>query len=148
MSKKQIKKDLISIIEKMEINTYLLPESWSDEIQMATRDMSYKTYVGKRGIGRYINFVIKSPKLNVDIDFRGDDVRVNTSIDKPIKVKEMYEAVLAIYEEKHSFIDMAEGVSNLRKQISEKRRNIETAKKEIKILEQQIIDKLQLKDKL
>lgn len=56
LNREQKVEKILNLVRKMEQNTFLMPNSWSELYQMATRTAHYKTYVGGRGdCGRYIN---------------------------------------------------------------------------------------------
>ncbi len=144
MSKKDVVQEIIGFIERMEGNTYLLPDSWSPEVQMATRDFAYKTYVGTRGsYGRYINIDIAD---GIKIDIRKNTVSIsNLDISQPYpKLEYIRDIVKAIYEEKHSFADTAEGLAQIRTEITAKKKDIKQAKEELTKLDKQLADYLAL----
>ena len=149
MNSKEIKQTIIGLISTMESNTFLLPDSWSDDMQMSTRDMSYKTYVGSRGAGRYINIVMSSPELNIEIDIRGEEITLDKMglFQKRVQPKQVLELIQAIYNEKYSFRESAEGLTKLRKEIAEKRASINRNKSELLVLQKQVEDYLKLNKK-
>lgn len=149
MNSKEIKQTIIGLIRTMEGNTFLLPDSWSDDMQMSTRDMSYKTYVGSRGVGRYINIVVSSPELNIEINVRGAEITLDKIglFQKRVQPKQVLELIQAIYNEKYSFRESAEGLTKLRKELKEKRDYINRKKSEVVVIQKQIDDYLKLNNK-
>lgn len=144
---KKQQKRILELIEKMEKNTFLMPDNWMiEEVHMTTRDMSYKTYVGRRGIERYIVFEIRYGDDSVELNVRGNDVVMNHSIfKKRISIDTVLVFIEDIYKEQHSFIENAEGVKKIRAEIRDKKRSIEQDKKEIVRLKKQVSDALILK---
>jgi len=142
--KKELKKEILKFIENMEGNTFLLPESWSEEIQMETEDFAYKTYVGGRGNGRYINIQITN---GVEITFRKNDIFVNNEdvFSKRITPQKVYDIVSAIYKEKHSFKNHSEGERKIRKEITKNKKTIKRIKKETDDLTKRLNDKKLIK---
>lgn len=144
-----LKEKLIRIVEKMEQNTFLLPEGWGERIQMSKKQEAYRTYCGSRGIGRYICFEYQFENgEQFRVDFRNDDIRVESlDIFKPISnLKKKVEYIInSIYEEKHSFIENAEGINKIRSEIAQCKKYISENKDKIKTLEKQIKDYLLLK---
>jgi hypothetical protein len=148
MTKKELQADILKMIESMEGNKFLLPDSWSPEIQMATQDLLYKTYVGTRGSGRYMNIDTNKQGRIVNIRFSGSDITVNTDVfGKPVTAREVHELVSAVYNEKHSFVESAGELVKLRQEITEKRADIRTSNKELKAQEEVLQDYLKLSKK-
>ena len=122
MKKKLV--ELNELINKMIKNHFLLPNSYSDKIQMLSHDFSYRTYVAdnSRNVNnRYVNleiYDISDCKI-ITIAFRQNniveickDITLNFSLDKILEI------VKAIYKEKHSFENHAEGIKPLKEKIS------------------------------
>ena len=144
-----LKKETLALVEKMEQNTFLLPDKFSDYIQMHSKDIVYKTYVGTRGADRYINFTITDQKNVFEIGVRNNDIQISQSIyKKRLTPKKAYEYIHDIYIEKHSFIENAEGIKSLRKELRENRKHIQELKDKNKKLEKQIKDGLSIKSKI
>jgi hypothetical protein len=137
---------IITLIERMEQNTFLLPDGWADTIHMATKDMSYRTYVGTRGIGRYMSFEITDGERKIDISIRNSDVLMSQSVfEKRLTADQVLAYIEAIYTEQHSFIDNAEGIKKLRADIKTNKESIKRLQAENVKLEKQIADALALK---
>ena len=142
MSKQQLKDEMLRMIGDMEANTFLLPDSFTDEIQMASRDAVYKTYVGGRGANRYIQIYYSSDDFKVNIIFTRDKIttgEVDILARKP-SIEKVFDVVQAIYKEKHSFDDRANGVAKIRAKIRDTKKKVAEGKELIKKLEQQIVD--------
>lgn len=146
MNKKEIKEDILRMITQMECNTFLLPDSWSENIQMQHKDYMYRTYVGTRGNSRYINLekYIGNEK-QLSILFRGNKIELSDGdIFKPINIKEIYNFIKEVYDELHSFKNHNEGARRIRKEISSRLQTISNAQNDIKKLKQQLEDLNQL----
>ena len=139
---------IIDLISKMEQNTFLLPDSWMPEqVCMATKDMSYRSYVGNRGSDRYMQFDIKDGENSVTININNSDIRIDQSIfKKNISAGQVLGYFEDIYKEQHSFVENAEGIKKLRNEIRENRKSIKRLQEENKKLEQQIADALKLRE--
>jgi len=131
----------------MEQNTFLLPDSWSDSVQMTKADATYRTYVSSRGGGRYINLEYRGRGETLNVEFRGNDIFVSNQdiTKKSVTAKRLLEIVQSIYEEKHSFIESAEGIRGIREKIAQRKATIHSAKEGIKKLEVELSDLLLLK---
>jgi hypothetical protein len=145
MNKKELQNDVIKMIEGMEGNKFLLPDSWSPEIQMASQDILYKTYVGSRGSNRYMNIHTVRGEREVDIHISDNVITAQSSVfGKPITAQEVHDLVSAVYEEKHSFIESAGELVKMRTEIAKKRAEIRNANEELKKLEIVLQDFLKL----
>lgn len=142
MSKQELKDDIIRMVSLMEQNTFLLPDGWSDNIQMASCNAMYRTYVQKRGVNRYMALEYDDEKSKVRLTISRDSVGTTETnlLSKRTTVKEAHRIVSAIYNEMHSFKDGAEGKASIRKEIREKRKKISDLKAEIVALEQRLVD--------
>lgn len=145
--KKQLYKEIIEMIRAMENNTFLLPDSWSELVQMASQPFSYKTYVGGRGSDRYINIEI----YNTGKEYAGSNFAVNlrkdiVSIDgenvfgKRLRPAQIHGLIKDIYTEKHSFENHHEGERAIRTTIADCLKTISSSRKKIKELEQRLSD--------
>ncbi len=146
--KNKIKLEILEKISIMEQNTFLLPVSWSEMTDMIEGDWSYKTYnSGNKGMYRYHNLEIwQTNKKIIDINFRGTEIEVVRNLDfKPINYKDVLFYVTSIFNEKHSFKNHSEGKRKIRENINKKLLLIETTKKEISVLKQQLTDINELK---
>jgi hypothetical protein len=141
--KVEIKKSL-DLLSKMEQNTFLLPDGFTEVVDMMFEEWSYKTYVGKRGAGRYIIFYIYKDDPNkeiYEIVFRGEEIQIKQSIlEKSLTANKIYQFVEAIYKEKHSFEMFDDSLKTLRKDLRSKKQKKEAIEKEIQKLNQKIID--------
>jgi hypothetical protein len=140
---------VIELIEKMEQNTFLLPDNWSESINMATRDMSYKTYVGGRGNNRYMCFEILDGKDSISINIRNEDIMITQSLlKKRVTTKKVVNYIEDIYKEQHSFIDNVEGIKKLREEVRKNKESIAKLQNKNKNLEIQIKDALKLRKEI
>ncbi len=141
--------DILNKIKTMEQNTYLLPDGFSNEIQIMEKQETYKTYVGNRGDNRYITITytfenqekleIKVRNNKIVIDDYNPFERIENLEEKIIYI------VNSIYKEKHSFIENAEGIKSLRRKITELKRTNKYNEQEIDKIRNQIEDYLKLK---
>jgi len=118
---KKLEEKLLRIIKNMEGNKYLLPDSHSDWFEMATSDFRYKTYVGDRGEGkRYISIVIERPSNSYEVVFANEEIILGEYklFGKNPSKQKVVNDVEEIYKEKHSFIEGAEGIKSLKKELS------------------------------
>jgi hypothetical protein len=141
--KKQLA-ELNELINKMAQNHFLLPSNYSDKIQMMSHDFSYRTYVAessRNSKGRYINFELYN-ELDVkfiDVHFRGDrTVEVSKDVTVTFSLSKILEVIKAIYQEKHSFENHAEGIKPLKEKISNNLSRIKSIQKENEELRLQI----------
>ena len=141
------------LISKMETNHFLLPDSWSDEVQMVLEDFSYKTYVSaprSYGDKRYINLEIYVDGKITEIDFRGKEIKTQQTIGKkPVSVMDVLYYLEAIYKEKHSFENHDQGIRKLKEDLKGVRGYIKSYKKNEESILSQIRDaqKLAIKTK-
>jgi hypothetical protein len=139
MKKKEQINRLKELVSKMELNHYLLPEAFSDEIEMTFENFSYKTYVGGRGKGRYITFhIFLEDRREIQIMFRNESISTNEDIGKRFSLATILIYIELIYAEKHSFENHSEGIKPLKNKIRKEFDRITSAKKEIKSLREQI----------
>ena len=142
------------MIEAMEKNTFLLPDSWTELVQLCDSPLAYKTYVGGRNANRYINIEIYNYEKRFDgrsfaINIRKKNIEVDgdSPFDKRVTAQQVHDIIAQIFKDKHSFENHNEGVRVKREKITSLTRQILTAKKEIKKLEQEIIDGEKVKTK-
>jgi len=140
MSKKQEQiKEIISLVERMEVNTFLLPDSWSDNINMQDRDICYRTYVQRRGSHRYMQFDFKGGKYDYSLGIRGDRVILNDyDFLRTISLSKVLDDMSAMYEDVKSFKSLSECLTKLRNELAGKRKNLQETKNDIKKLEEEI----------
>lgn len=138
--KETIESKIISLVKKMEHNTFLLPDSWSSEIQMSNFDWKYKTYVGTRGNSRYIVFEVIFPKGKYSFLIRGEIVEITKPISIKVSDKKLFEYIQEIYNEVHSFENHSKGVRNIRLKISENLKKIEGLREDTEKLRVRLID--------
>lgn len=143
------KNKILNLIRKMESNTFLLPDSWSEEIQMVSENSTYRTYVGNRGdVNRYINIEYCQDDSIYKIEFRKEDILLEKDIFETVNaVAKVYEIVSRIYKEKHSFKLHDKTMTKKRKLLREKIKSQKTLDNEIKKLKLEIKDGKSLKSK-
>lgn len=138
------KQELLEMIKQMEQNTFLLPDNWSDYIQLKNTQEKYKSYVGKRGQERYICFeYVLEDKSIIKIKISQDSISVeNIDIFEPLKnYRQKISYVLEnIYKEVYSFSENGEELRKIRQEIGEREDRITKEKEEIKKLKQRLID--------
>ena len=115
--KKNVEKEIVSLVQKMENNTFLLPDSWSSDVAMSNFDWSYKTYVGGRGCLRYINVNIITMLCTIEISIRSNSVFIQKPMSLKLSPENVLEYVQEIYNEKHSFKEYSEGKKSIRLKI-------------------------------
>lgn len=147
MNKKQLHKEIIEMIKGMENNTFLLPDSWTDLVQMASHPFSYKTYVGGRGNNRYINIEVYLSEKKFDgraftINIRKEIVSVDGDnlFGKRLSPVDVHKIIKDIYVEKHSFENHNEGERAIREKMTSLRKSIKSAKDSLAKLEEQLSD--------
>lgn len=140
MSRKQEQiKEIISLVEKMEVNTFLLPESWSETVNMQDKDISYRTYVQRRGSDRYMQFEFKGGKHDYSLNIRGDRVILDDyDFVRTVPLSRVLEDMKALYEDVKSFKSFSEGLTKLRNELARERTNLRGAKKKIEKLIEEI----------
>jgi hypothetical protein len=138
---KKVTARLNELVNKMAENSFLMPDGFSDVIDLQANDYSYKTYVGNRRLhDRYIGiYIMLDGKEITEVFFSSDgriivkkEVSVNLSMNKFLELVEL------IYNEKHSFANHNEGARKLRKSIREATQKIKSIEKEIKSYREQL----------
>lgn len=139
--KKKIE-SILDFIRKMEQNTFLLKDSWSETVPLLKSEYEYRTYVSIRGDkGRYID--IELYKLGVkflDIKFRENDILLNKPVHVNFSINDVYDIVEMIFEEVHSFRNHDEGLRKLKQDIINKKKRIKDDQSELSKLEQRLKD--------
>jgi hypothetical protein len=145
---KKVTARLNELVNKMAENSFLMPDGFSDVIDLQANDYSYKTYVGNRSLrDRYIGiYIVLGGEEITEVFFSSDgriivkkEVSVNLSMNKFLELVEL------IYNEKHSFVNHNEGARKLRKSIREATQRIKSIEKEIKSYREQLDGLKQLK---
>jgi hypothetical protein len=147
-NKKEKITKIISLIKKMEQNTFLLPDSWSELFNMVSRSAHYKTYVGGRGdYSRYIdieytkNDELYNPKQedSYSITIRKNEVYLNKRLGDPQnEVDLVLDIVEAIYKEKISFEIMDKEVATKRLKLKELKDSIKKSTDEFTKLKNEL----------
>jgi hypothetical protein len=152
--KKELYQKSMDMIEAMEQNTFLLPESWAEIIQLSDSPLAYKTYVGGRGASRYINIEIYNYEKRFDgksfaINIRKQNIEVDgdSPFGKRVTAQQVHDIIAQIFKDKHSFENHDSGVRTKREKISTLKRQIQTAKRDIAKLEQELSDGNKIKTK-
>ncbi|MFA6550889.1 MAG: hypothetical protein WCT36_06095 [Candidatus Gracilibacteria bacterium] len=153
LTRKQKIEKILDLIKKMEQNTFLLPDSWSEVLHMVSRSAHYKTYVGARNADRYINIEytkneeLYNPKINdcYSITIRKNDVFLNKILgDTKNEINTVLDIIEAIYKEKISFELMEKEVTKKRIKMKDLRETIKSATNEFNKLK----DELEAKGKI
>lgn len=141
--KKKIE-SILEFIRKMESNTFLLKDSWSDPIPMITTDYEYKTYVGHRGDKeRYINIILLQLGVQkINIEFRKNTIHISKPIDFKFSIDDLFNIIESIFNEVHSFKNHNEGLRSVRAKIIDCKKSIESKEKELDRLQQELKDAL------
>lgn len=137
---------ILDFIRKMEQNTFLLKDNYSDTIPLLSCDYEYRTYVGNRGDkDRFINidlFQLGVEKLK--IQFRKNEIRLDKPVDYKFSIDDAYKIVELIFEEVHSFKNHDEGVRKLKQSIINKQKRIKQEQEELSKMQIQLKDALTL----
>ena len=154
MEKKLTKKNkidkILKLIFKMENNTFLLPDSWSELVLMTTRSANYKTYVGGRGYNRYINIeYVKNDELYnpkqedcYSITIRKNAIYLNKRLgENKNEVDIVLDIVESIYKEKYSFEIMDNKVVENRRLLRELKETISATTKKFNKIKRELDDK-------
>jgi len=151
MTRKKKVEKVMDLIRKMEQNTFLLPDSWSEVFNMVSRSAHYKTYVGGRGDwSRYINVEytknddLYNPKQEdrYSIVIRKNEVFLNKRLgESKNEVDIVLDIVEAIYKEKISFEVMDKEVAKKRLRIKELRNTIKATTEELNKLKDELLAK-------
>ena len=129
---------LIELIRKWSSNRVAFPDSWSDDKQLETANLSYKTYSGGE---RYKNIVITvGGTIQYDINYRYDTIEVSHPLAFPLTAAKALELVTTIYTEAMSLESMVEGRAKLREDIAKLKKESITKAKEAKKLEQALAE--------
>lgn len=127
-------KQLLEIIKKWSSNKVAFPDSWSDDKQLETDNISYKTYSGG---ATYKNIVITvGGTIEYDINVRGDKIEVTHPLSMPLTPAKALELVTTIYKEALSLESMVEGRAKMREEIAEKKKKAKTLAAEARKLEE------------
>lgn len=133
MSKEQ---QLVALIKKWGSHKIAFPESWSDDRQLSSANISYKTYSGG---DNYKNIVVTvDGVLKYDINLRYDKIEVTHPLSSPISVAKALELVTLIYQEATSMESIVEGKANLRQKIADTKKKIRELNKELSKLNNQL----------
>jgi hypothetical protein len=153
-TKKQKIGKVLDLIRKMEQNTFLLPDSWSEMFNMVSRSAHYKTYVGGRGeYSRYINIeYTKNDELYnpsqedcYSITIRKSEIFLSKRLgESKNEIDIVLDIVEAIYKEKISFELMDKEESKKRLRMKELRQSIKTQTEEFNKLKNELSDKEKL----
>lgn len=145
MNKKQYYNESLKMIKAMARNTFLMPDSWSDRIELNSWK-TYKTYIDKESRNYRIYADINIWDINwkeiIKICIRQNEILLdNTNIFGKIPTaKQVYEYILEIYNEKHSFIESNEGRKSVLRKIWDKNKEISNNKKQLEDLKKQLSD--------
>lgn len=147
--KKKIE-SIVDLIRKMESNTFLLKDSWSETIPMITTDYEYRTYVGKRtDKDRYINIeLFKLGIQKVEILFRKKEIHISKPIDFKFDINDVFNIVESIFNEVHSFKNHDEGLRLVKSKIIDCKRSIKLEEERLVKLQQELSDALILNSEL
>lgn len=141
--KKKIE-SIVDLIRKMESNTFLLKDSWSETIPMITTDYEYRTYVGQRtDKDRYINIeLFKLGIQKVEILFRKKEIHISKPIDFKFDINDVFNIVESIFNEVHSFKNHDEGLRLVKSKIIDCKRSIKLEEERLVKLQQELSDAL------
>lgn len=124
---------IVELIKKWSSNKVAFPDSWSDDRQLETANISYKTYSGG---GEYKNIVITvGGTIKYEIDYRYGLIEVSHPLSFPLSPAKVLELLTAIYTEAMSLESMVEGRAKLRQEIAEKKKKSKELAKEARKLE-------------
>lgn len=149
LTKKQKIDKIIGLIAKMEQNTFLLPESWSETMNMVSRSAHYRTYVGRRGSDRYINIEytkndeLYNPKIEdcYKINIKGNNIIIEKLVGSmKNEVDNILDIVEAIYKEKISFEIMDGEIVKKRLKLKELKQQIIEQTKEFNTIKKCLLD--------
>lgn len=150
MTKRQKIEKILDLLKKMEGNSFLLPDSWSEVVNMVSRSAHFKTYVGGRGFNRYINIEyvdsseIYNPKAEdrYSIEVRNDVIYLHKRLgDRKNEIDVVLDIVGAIYTEKMSFDIMATAVATKRKRLIDINVSLKSLKDEFNKIKKELADK-------
>lgn len=151
LTRKQKIDKILDLIRKMEQNTFLLPDSWSETFNMVSRSAHYKTYVGGRGDGsRHMcveytkNDELYNPKQEdcYSIAIRKNEVFLSKRLGEPKnEVDIVFDIVESIYKEKISFEIMDKEVAKKRLRIKEISTSIKSLSQEFKKIKDELVSK-------
>ncbi len=147
MKKEELLKEIERMVTAMNANTFLLPNGWSDRIDMDLQDWSYVTYCS-RSTSLYINIdIYKEEEKIFEFHFNFGKINVTSLLGVSVTPKKMYDYIKLIYDEKHSFSEHDEGLKSLREKLRDERNKIKSANKQIKELTSQMEGLKQLQSK-
>ena len=120
--KKKIE-SILDFIRKMEQNTFLLNDGFSDTTPLLSAEYEYRTYVGGRGDNaRYIQIELSRLGIKeIEIKIRGKDILIEKKIDKTFSINDCYNIIELIFNEVHSFKNHDEGIRKIKNDIIKKR---------------------------
>lgn len=124
---------IVELIKKWASNKVAFPDSWSDDKQLETTNISYKTYSGGSD---YKNIVITvGGTIKYEIDYRYGLIEVSHPLAFPLSPAKALELLTTIYTEAMSLESMVEGRAKLRQEIAEKKSKSKELAKEARKLE-------------
>ena len=103
-TKGEQRQEVVRLMLIMESNHFLLPDGFSDLIELDLSNFSYKTYVGTRGKGRYIHIEItKDNEEKLTINFHNEKITTDEDLSKISSISTILNYVELIYKEKHRY---------------------------------------------
>lgn len=133
MSTIKIEKEIADIVKTMSRSKIVMPDGWSDEKQLETAPISYKTY--NSGSGNYleVDLVIDGTEYRLQVIY--GKVRIEEPLCKHLTPSRLFEIINTIYTEAISPQSIIEGRANLRSKIAKAKKEISDNKIKLAQLE-------------
>ena len=132
MTMSKAEQEIVDILNKMGTNKFVMPSGWSDDRQLGTANISYKTYDGGGGY-KNLDFTIEDVSYSVQL--RYGSIVLEAPLSKPLSAYRLLDIIKTIYQEATSPESIVEGEANLRAKIAEAKKAISDKKKTLFKLE-------------
>ena len=131
-------KELVDLITRWSSNKIAFPASWSENKQLDSYPISYRTY---NGGGEYCNIELTlGGTVEYSINLRYGEIEVVHSLSNPLSAKKALELVKTVYEEAISMESIVEGKASMREEVAKKKKQAKELIKEATKLEMTLIN--------
>lgn len=124
--------EIVDILNKMGSNKLVMPDGWSDDRQLGTANIAYKTYSGG---STYKNLDFTIDDVSYSVQLRYGRIVLEAPLAKQLNATKLLEIVKTIYQEATSPESLVEGEANLRAKIAKAKSAIRSKRIELQKLE-------------
>ena len=139
----KIEQEIVDILMKMSTNKIVMPSGWSDDRQLGTADISYKTYDSGSDY-KNLDFTIDDNSYSIQL--RYGKIVIEEPLTRRLSPVRVLEIINTIYKEATSPESIIEGEANLRAKIAGVKRDISRKKTELYKLEGELNDKKEISE--